>query len=325
LISGTRQGILPRTELLGEKAAVTPVNPARTEGSALKNAIKKASILIEALGYIQNFRNRIVVIKLGGSAMEGAELTALLTDVVFMEAVGMRPVLVHGGGPDITKAMQERHKKPVFVNGRRVTDAETLEIVRDVLVNQLSRRIVEKIRLQGGRAEGIHPDSNSSIVARKLVMKDDSGRSYDLGLVGEVAQVRTDVIRDFCEARVVPVISPLGTGEDGLVYNINADSVASEVAVAMAAEKIVYLSDTHGIYTDAGDDTSLASHLSERQIDELVKRGVINEGMLPKVEGCLRSVKAGVRKAHVIDGRMMHGLLLEIFTRRGVGTEIVLE
>ena len=290
----------------------------------MKDAIEKAGILIEALGYIQSFRNRVVVIKLGGSAMEGAELTALLTDVVFMEAVGMRPVLVHGGGPVITKVMKEKGKEPVFVSGRRVTDAETLEIVKDVLVREINRSIVQEIRTLGARAEGIHPDSSSSIMARQLVMQDAKGNAYDLGLVGEVSRVRTEVIRDFCEARVVPVISPLGLADDGQVYNINADSVASEVTVALGAEKIVYLSDTHGIYTQPDDETSLASHLSEREIDALVKKGVINKGMLPKVEGCLKAVKAGVGKAHIIDGRIQHSLLLEIFTTRGIGTEIVL-
>ena len=290
----------------------------------MKDAISKAGILIEALGYIQSFRNRVVVIKLGGSAMAGTELTALLTDVVFMEAVGMRPVLVHGGGPAISQAMKKRGKEPVFVNGRRVTDAETLEIVKDVLAKKINHAIVEEIRTLGGRAEGVHPDSNSSIVARKLVLKDDDGNPYDLGLVGEAAEVKTDVIRDFSEARVVPVISPLGIGGNGQVYNINGDSVASEVAVALGAEKIVYLSDTHGIYTDPDDETTFASHLSEAEINKMIDRGVISKGMLPKVEGCLRCVKAGVRKAHIIDGRIEHSILLEIFTSRGIGTEIVL-
>ena len=156
-------------------------------------------------------------------------------------------------------------------------------------------------------------------------MKDDKGNPCDLGLVGEVTEVRTEVIRDFCEARVVPVIAPLGLAEDGQVYNINADSVASGVTVVLDAEKIVYLSDTHGIYTKPDDDSSLASHLSEREINALVKEGVINKGMLPKVEGCLKAVEAGVGKAHIIDGRIQHSLLLEIFTTRGIGTEIVLE
>ena len=291
----------------------------------MQDAIEKAGILIEALGYIQSFRNRIVVIKLGGSAMEGAELTALLTDVVFMEAVGMRPVLVHGGGPAISKAMKEKGKEAVFLSGRRVTDAETLRIVRDVLVGRINQAIVKEIRALGGRAQGIDPDGNSAVVARRLTLKDETGKPYDLGLVGEVAAVDTDVIRDFCEARVVPVVSPLGVDPEGQVYNINADSVASEVAVALAAEKIVYLSDTHGIYTRSDDSESLASHLSEPEIGKLVQSGVINKGMLPKVEGCLRAVEGGVKKAHIIDGRILHSLLLEIFTSRGIGTEIVLQ
>jgi acetylglutamate kinase len=291
----------------------------------LKEAIEKASILVEALAYIQSFRNRIVVVKLGGAAMEGAELTALLTDVVFMEAVGMRPVLIHGGGPAISKQMKEKGLDPVFVKGRRVTDAATLEIVKDVLIKVINRDIVEEIRSLGGRAEGIHPESNSSISARRLIMQDEKGEPYDLGLVGEVARVRTDIMRDFCEARVVPVISPLGVDDQGQAYNINGDSVASEVAIALGAEKIVYLTDTHGIYTDPKDENTMASHLSQSQIDDLVKRGIITKGMLPKVEGCLAAVKSGVRKAHIIDGRIEHSLLLEIFTSRGIGTEIVLQ
>jgi acetylglutamate kinase len=291
----------------------------------LKEAIEKANVLVEALSYIQNFRNRIVVIKLGGAAMEGTELTALLTDVVFMEAVGMRPVLVHGGGPAISKAMKEKGLEPVFVKGRRVTDLATLNIVKDVLIGTINRDIVEQIRKLGGRAEGIHPDGNSSVFARQLLMKDDKGESYDLGLVGEVTRVRTDTLRDFCEARIVPVISPLGVDSEGQTYNINGDSVAGETAAALGAEKIVYLTDTHGIYTDPNDESSMASHLSEAQITDLVKKGVITKGMLPKVEGCLAAIKAGVRKAHIIDGRIEHSLLLEIFTRRGIGTEIVVK
>ena len=291
----------------------------------MKDAIEKAGTLVEALGYIQNFRNRIVVIKLGGAAMEGAELTALLTDVVFMEAVGMRPVLVHGGGPAISKAMKQKGIEPVFVKGRRVTDAATLQIVKDVLVGVINREIVEKIRALGARAEGISPDGNSSIQARQLIMKDEKGEPYDLGLVGEVTRVRTDMMRDFCEARVVPVVAPLGTDGNGQAYNINGDSVASEVAAALGAEKLVYLTDTHGIYTDPNDETSMASHLSEAQITDLVNRGVITRGMLPKVEGCLTAIKSGVRKAHIIDGRIEHSLLLEIFTQRGIGTEIVVK
>jgi acetylglutamate kinase len=291
----------------------------------LKEAIEKADILIEALEYIQSFRNRIVVIKLGGAAMEGAELTTLLTDVVFMEAVGMRPVLVHGGGPAISKEMKAKGLEPVFVKGRRVTDPATLQIVKDVLIGVINKEIVEKIRSLGARAEGIHPESNSSVLAKQLFMKDEKGEKYDLGLVGEVTRVRGDIIRDFSEARVVPVVAPLGVGEGGQIYNINGDSVASEVAAALGAEKIVYLSDTHGIYTDPNDETSMASHLSEKQITDLVNRAVITKGMLPKVEGCLNAIKSGVRKAHIIDGRIEHSLLLEIFTSRGIGTEIVLK
>jgi acetylglutamate kinase len=289
-----------------------------------EHAIEKAGILIEALGYIQSFRNRIVVIKLGGAAMAGAELTALLTDVVFMEAVGMRPVLVHGGGPAITAAMKAKGKEAVFRDGRRITDATTLEIVQAVLVDEINTPMVEEIRRLGGRAQGIHPGANSSIVARQLVLHGGEGKPYDLGLVGEVTSVKTDVLRDFAEARVVPVVSPLGVAGDGQVYNINAASVAGEVAAALGAEKLVYLTDTHGIYTDPDDTTSLASHLSETEISDLVKRGVISKGMLPKVEGCLRAIKAGVRKAHIIDGRIAHSVLLEIFTAHGIGTEIVL-
>ena len=188
-----------------------------------------------------------------------------------------------------------------------------------------SRDIVERIRALGGRAQSINPDGNSSIFAKQLVMTDEKGESYNLGLVGEVTRVQPDFIRDFCEARVVPVIAPLGIDEKGQAYNINGDSVAAEVARTLGAEKLVYLSDTHGIYTDPNDESSMASHLSEAQITDLVTRGIITKGMLPKVEGCLAAIKSGVRKAHIIDGRIEHSLLLEIFTSRGIGTEIVVK
>jgi acetylglutamate kinase len=291
----------------------------------MKEAIEKAGVLIEALGYIQSFRNRIVVIKLGGAAMDGLdELTAVLSDVVFMEAVGMRPVLVHGGGPAISRAMKERHKEPVFVSGRRVTDDETMDIVQSVLEGVINREIVDKIRSLGGRAQGIHSGNNVCVYARRLVMKDENGRPCDLGRVGEVTRVDTHNIRDFCEARIVPVVAPVGTDEGGDgVYNINADSVAGDVAAALHCEKIVYMTDTHGIFANPDDPSTLASHLSETEINDLVARGIISKGMLPKVEGCLKAIHAGVRKAHIIDGRILHSLLLEIFTARGIGTEIV--
>jgi acetylglutamate kinase len=287
-------------------------------------AITKADVLIEALSYIRKFRDKLTVIKLGGSAMEDPEtLKATLQDVVFMETVGMRPVLVHGGGKPIDRAMVEAGLKPRKVQGRRYTDEETLAIVVRVLLRDINAGIERQIRALGGRAVGPHLGSLQYISGEKLTLPHGDG-SLDLGRVGCVTRVDVDLIRDFCAAGVVPVIPSLAVDADGGWLNVNADTAAAGVASQLQAEKLVLLTDTPGILMDRSDQGSLITGLDAAGCRELIARGVIDEGMIPKVEACLDSLRAGVKKTHIIDGRLRHSLLLEIFTHRGVGTAIEL-
>lgn len=290
----------------------------------MHDAIRKASFLVEALPYIQRFRGKVVVIKVGGAAMDlESGMSGVLADVALMEAVGMRPVVVHGGGPFISQRMQEVGKEPVFVRGRRVTDEATIAIVMSVLVDFLNARLVEELRAAGAKAVGIHPKGSSCLLARRAAPVEADGEKVDLGLVGEVEEVGTDVLTALCREAVVPVVAPVALDRTGRILNINADSVAAAVACAMVAEKIVFMSDTHGILRDPDDPESMVSTLHENEITEMVARGVITRGMLPKVEACLEALHAGVRKAHIVDGRIRHSLLLEIYTDEGIGTEII--
>ncbi len=290
----------------------------------MQEAIKKAGVLIEALPYIQSFHNKTVVVKFGGSAMDvGGDLSNLLTSLVFMSQVGMRPVLVHGGGPMISAEMKRRGKSPVFVKGRRVTDAETLQIAESVLIDAVNCELVESIRRLGGRSVGLHVREHGCLYAEKLFITDDSGKTFDLGFVGRVTRVDVDRVRGFCDAAIIPVIAPLAEDDDGNALNVNADSAASVVAAALGAEKIVFVADVHGIMADANDRNSFLSSVNEEQIARLIDRGVITGGMQPKVEACLEAIRAGVGKAHIIDGNVPHSLLLEIFTDEGIGTEIL--
>ena len=290
----------------------------------MQEAIKKAGVLIEALPYVQSFHNKIVVIKFGGSAMDvGGDLSNLLTSLVYMSQVGMRPVLVHGGGPMISAEMKRRGKSPEFVRGRRITDKETLEIAESVLIDTINRDIVESIWKLGGRSVGMHVRQHGCLYAEKLFITDEDGETFDLGLVGRVTRVDADRVRSFCDAGIVPVIAPLAKDDKGDVLNVNADSAASVVAAQLGAEKIVFVADVHGIMSDPEDRNSLLSSVNEEQIADLIAKGVITGGMQPKVEACLEAIRAGVRKAHIIDGNIPHSLLLEIFTDKGIGTEIV--
>ena len=290
----------------------------------LREAIKKAGVLIEALPYVQSFHNKIVVVKFGGSAMDvGGDLSTLLTRLVYMSQVGMRPVLVHGGGPMISAEMKRRGKSPEFVRGRRITDKETLEIAESVLIDTINRDIVESIWKLGGRSVGMHVRQHGCLYAEKLFITDEDGETFDLGLVGRVTSIDSDRVRSFCDAGIVPVIAPLAKDDKGDVLNVNADSAASVVAAQLQAEKIVFVADVHGIMADPEDRDSLLSSVNEEQIADLIAKGVITGGMQPKVEACLEAIRAGVRKAHIIDGNIPHSLLLEIFTDKGIGTEIV--
>lgn len=296
----------------------------------MDDAIRKAEALIEALSYIRTFRDRLVVIKLGGSAMEDPQaLAATLQDVVFMATVGLRPVLVHGGGKPIDRAMAAAGLTPRKVQGRRYTDRETLDIVVRVLRHEVNANIVAQINRLGGRAVGLHSPPLPVLFGQRVGLTGDDGQAIDLGHVGAVRRVDTDLILNFCKGGVVPVIpslaleEPAGDGPNWL--NVNADTAAAGVAVQLGAEKLVFLSDTPGLLADRADPSSLVPHLDATGISDLIARGIIDAGMIPKVEACLEALRGGVGKTHMIDGRRRHALLLEIYTDQGVGTEIVLK
>lgn len=291
----------------------------------MDDAIRKAETLLEALSYIRQFQGKLTVIKLGGSVMDEPDaLRALLHDVVFMATVGLRPVLVHGGGKPIDRAMAAAGLKPRKVLGRRFTDEETLAIVVRVLLSEINLDIEKQIRQLGGRAVGPHLGSIQYLFGEKMTLAGPGGEPVDLGRVGIVSRIDGDLIRDFCAAGVVPVIPCLAVDAEGKWLNVNADTAAAAVAGLLGAEKLVLLTDTPGILRDRQDPHSLIPSLSAVQVQRLIEQKVIEEGMIPKVEACLDSLRAGVKKTHIIDGRLKHSLLLEIYTDRGVGTEIVL-
>lgn len=291
----------------------------------MQEAIEKASVLIEAHEYIRQFAGKTVVVKVGGSIMDDREaLRSLLRDVCFMSAVGIRPVIVHGGGKRISEAMAAEGLQAQFVQGRRYTDEHTLTIAEYVLVNEVNRFIIDAIRELGHHAIGLHSLSSCVVFARRLYLEGEEGRRIDIGYVGEVDSVNVDLLRPVTEANYIPVIAPIARDSAGSKLNVNADSAAGRVAASLVAEKLVLVSDTHGIRT--GDDPdSLASHLTRSEIERLVRDDIVSTGMLPKVEACFDALGAGVSKTHIIDGRIPHSLLLEIFSREGIGTEIVME
>jgi acetylglutamate kinase len=294
-------------------------------GRAMNDAIRKAEVLIEALSYIRTFRDKLTVIKLGGSAMEEPDvLRATLQDVVFMETVGMRPILVHGGGKAIDRAMADAGLKPTKVQGRRFTDEATLEIVVRVLLKEICAGIESQIRQLGGRAVGPHLGSFHYLFGEKLLLPGVNGQPIDLGRVGRVTRVDKALLQDFCAAGVVPVIPSLAVDAHGDWLNVNADTAAAAVASHLGAEKLVLLTDTPGILLDRSDENSLVRSLDSTRCRELIERRTVDEGMIPKVEACLEALHAGVKKTHIIDGRLRHSLLLEIYTDKGVGTEIVM-
>src|SRR6185437_4711352 len=291
----------------------------------LNPAISKASALVEALSYIQRFHNKVVVVKVGGSIMDNEQALAnLLTDIVFMNYVGMQPVLVHGGGKAINQAMETAGLKPQMVQGRRYTDERTLAIAEHVLCNQINKFIVNFIQSQGCEAMGLHSLSSVVLFAEKTYLQGPDGRRIDLGYVGEVTSVNARLLQLLVQADSIPCIATIARDTAGNRLNINADTAAGAVAAAMKAEKLVVVSDTHGIRTDPNDPESLVRHITTGKIDELVKGGAISAGMLPKVEACVTALRGGVTKTHIIDGRIPHALLLEIYTEAGIGTEIVL-
>lgn len=294
----------------------------------MEEAIKKAAVLIEALPYIQAFHDKIIVIKFGGSAMIDENILAsVLQDVVFMESVGMKPVLVHGGGPYISAEMAKRGKKPLFLEGHRVTDKETLDIAIDVLVNRVSASIATKIASLGGTGVCTWQKGKSLLRAEKYLLetKDEAGstRLLDLGFVGRVTQIQKQTFYEICNTGKIPIVPPIAQGRNGEMFNINADNAAAFIAESLKAEKIVFLSNTHGIMRDPKKENSFASTLHEEEVYTLIKQKIITGGMLPKARACISALSAGVKKAHIIDGQIPHALLLEIFTDKGIGTQII--
>jgi acetylglutamate kinase len=294
----------------------------------LEEAIQKADVLIEAMGWIREFRDKITVIKLGGSVMEDAEaLRHLLVDIVFMETVGMRPIVVHGGGAAITRAMAEAKIEPRFIHGRRYTDQATLGIVERVLAGEINENIATSIEEFGGRAMPLNfnGQNNNVLFGEQLTLTDEQGDPIDLGAVGYVTRVDRETLDNLTYAGQVPVIPSMCETEAGERLNVNADTAAQAVAQAVGAEKLIFLSDVNGVRRDKNDPASLIQSLTSQEANELIASGAIDSGMIPKVQACLETLSKGVRKIHIIDGRLRHSLLLEIYTNRGVGTEILAE
>lgn len=288
---------------------------------------RTAEVLIEALPYIRRFYDRRIVIKYGGAAMEDESLIhSVMQDIVLMKYVGIRPIIVHGGGPRITAWMDKIGKVPEFVQGLRVTDAETVEIAEMVL-GLINKEIVARINQHGGKAIGLSGKDANLILAEKqeTQVTDENGRltDVDLGFVGKIIGVNTESITALDRADYIPIIAPIGIGVEGQTYNINADTMAGEIASAFQAEKLIVLTDTLGILRDLSDTSSLMSNIRMREIDPLIEEGLIAGGMLPKVEACMTALMGGVYKTHIIDGRIPHSLLLEVFTEGGIGTEII--
>ena len=291
----------------------------------LRDSAITAHVLTESLPYIQQFSGKTLVIKYGGSTMTTPELRdAFISDIVLMRCVGMRPVVVHGGGPEISGMMERLGKEATFVDGLRVTDEETVDIVQMVLKGRILQRIVASINLAGGRAVGLSGKDGRLFVARKVRSQANSenGTEVDIGFVGEVDRVNPEILEVLDEKGFIPVISPLGMGDDGMTYNVNADTVAGAIAGALRATKLLMMTDTPGLLRDREDPSSLISSVTLDDLRALRNRGIVAGGMIPKIESCEAAIRAGVEKAHIIDGRIPHALLLEVFTAQGVGTEI---
>jgi acetylglutamate kinase len=285
--------------------------------------IEKAATLIEALPYIQDFHGAVVIVKVGGSVMESrANLESLLTDVAFMNAVGIRPVLVHGGGKAISRGMERAGIVPNFVQGLRVTCAQTIRVVEQVLKHEVNAEVVRLLQEHRANARPLHGDWFFRVV-RKAGRDAQTGAALDWGFVGDPQEVDTRPVREMLDAGIIPVVTPLGTGADGQLYNLNADTAAAALAKALRVRKLAFISDVPGLLRDVADPASLITTLRVGAVATLKEAGIVGGGMLPKLDSCVEAIRAGVGKVHLIDGRMPHSLLLEVFTKTGVGTEII--
>jgi len=282
----------------------------------VRDAGAKATILAEALPYIREFSGKTVVIKYGGNAMEDPDLADLFAqDVVLMRLVGMNPVVVHGGGPQISDLMRRLGKEPEFVDGLRVTDAETVDIVRMALVGKVNREIVASVNRHGSYAVGLSGEDAGLINV--------AARDEKLGFVGDIRRIDPSILDRLIREELIPVVATVGIDDAGQAYNVNADTVAGAIAESLRAEKLVYLTNVAGMYGDLADEASLISRIDVDRLAALVEDGVLSEGMIPKARSCVEAVKSGVSRAHVLDGRIPHALLLEFFTREGIGTMVV--
>ncbi len=287
-----------------------------------------SNVLIEALPYIKKFHNKKIMIKYGGHAMiDETAMSSTARDTVLLKYVGMQPLVVHGGGPEISRSMDKMRKSPKFVGGLRVTDSETMEIVKMVLVGKINTEIVSKIGLHGGKSIGISGKDDFLIQSSKrdpTKIQQENGEilEVDLGYVGKIDKIKTDIVDVLTDENYIPVISPIGIDESGNTLNLNADTVAGSIASEINAEKLVVLTDVPGILTDPDDPESIIRRIHVDELKELVKDGVITGGMIPKVETCINAVENGVKTAHILDGRVEHSILLEIFTKDGIGTMV---
>jgi acetylglutamate kinase len=291
----------------------------------MKDLITKAEVLLEALPYIQRFRSQTFVVKYGGSFMDSPDLEVrhgVARDIVFLEAVGINPVVVHGGGKAITRAMDAAGLKANFIQGMRATDEATVNVVEQVLSREINPEIVKTIHALGGKARGF--SGTEIFTCRKLWLTGPDSEPIDIGFVGEVTAVNIEPLRECIRRSITPVISPTARGEDGRIYNCNADVAAAQAAIALNAKRLVFMSDVPGLLRDPRDATSLVAHLQIDEVDGLKKAGVIDKGMIPKVDSAVAAIKAGVDKVSLVDGRVNHSVLMEIFTDAGVGTEVVL-
>lgn len=290
----------------------------------MEELISKANVLLEALPYIQRFRSQTFVVKYGGSFMDSPDpevRNGVARDIVFLEAVGINPVVVHGGGKAITRAMEAAGLKASFVQGQRVTDEAAVNVVDQVLSREINPQLVKTVESLGGKAKGF---SGADIfTCRKLLLSGPGGEKVDIGFVGEVRGVNTEPLRECIRRGVTPIISPIARGEDGLIYNCNADVAAAQAAIALKARRLVFMSDVPGLMRDPKDDSTLITHLQSREVDDLKRAGIVDKGMIPKVDSAVAAIRAGVDKVSFVDGRVSHSVLLEIFTDAGVGTEVV--
>ena len=290
--------------------------------------MERVNILVEALPYIKQFYNKKVMIKYGGHAMVDEEaMASTARDTVLLKYVGMQPIVVHGGGPEITRSMKKLGKDPKFIKGLRVTDEETMAIVKMVLVGQINTDIVSQICFHEGKGVGLSGKDNKLIQACKKIHKikdEETGEieEIDLGLVGEIKKINPEILELYTENEFIPVVSPIGIAEDGTTLNLNADTVAGAIAGEMDAEKLIILTDVPGVLRDPSDPSTLIQRIHVDEIPALVEEGIISGGMIPKIETCVDALNNGVKSAHILDGRIKHTLLLEIFTKEGIGTMI---